>query len=145
MFRAANSWSNSFKRTSRFSTISMQSECLNECTPRAASSRSNIVATMLWMLTNPPADKHLRRQIRLNKELGFTQGKAAAWFQPHCGHPGQLQIAWYSNLAGVPTVEHPVPKMDSVQLPVAPCHFRANMARLAFQPPMLPAADPIAD
>lgn len=32
---------------------------------------------------------------------------------PHCGRPGQLQIAWYSNLAGVPTVEHPVPKMDS--------------------------------
>ena len=36
---------------------------------------------------------------------------------PHCGHPGQLEIGWYSNRAGVLTVEHPVPKMDSGQLP----------------------------
>ena len=36
------------------STISMQSECLNECTPRTASSRSSIVATLLWMLTIAP-------------------------------------------------------------------------------------------
>lgn len=38
-------------------------------------------------------------------------------FQPHCGIPGQSEIGEYSNLAGVPTVEHPVPKMDSGQLP----------------------------
>ena len=33
---------------------------------------------------------------------------------PHCGHPGQLEIYQYSNLAGVLTVEHPVPNKESV-------------------------------
>lgn len=33
--------------------------------------------------------------------------------QPHCGHPGPTKN-WCSNLSGVLTVEHPVPKMDSV-------------------------------
>jgi hypothetical protein len=47
----------------------------------------------------------------------ISHGKAAAWFQPHCGIPGQLEIGWYLNRAGVLTVEHPVPKMDSGQLP----------------------------
>jgi hypothetical protein len=43
------------------------------------------------------------------------QGKAAAWFQPHCGIPGKLENGgWYLNRAGVLTVEHPVPKMESV-------------------------------
>src|SRR3954464_12268179 len=47
----------------------------------------------------------------------ISHGKAAAWFQPHCGIPGQLEIWRYLNRGGVLTVEHPVPKMDSGQLP----------------------------
>lgn len=49
-------------------------------------------------------------------EVDFSR-KTAAWFQPHCGVPGQLEIGWYLNRAGVLTVEPPVPKMDSGQLP----------------------------
>jgi hypothetical protein len=36
---------------------------------------------------------------------------------PTAAHPGQLEIDQCLNLAGVLTVEHPVPKMDSGQLP----------------------------
>jgi hypothetical protein len=50
---------------------------------------------MPWMLTIRPLGKHCSGQIRLNKELGSLKGKAAAWFQPHCGIPGQLEIGWY--------------------------------------------------
>ena len=46
----------------------------------------------------------------------LVHGKAAVRFQPHCGRSRQLEIWRYSNLAGVQIVEHPVPKMDSVQL-----------------------------
>lgn len=59
-----------------------------------------------------------------------TAAYAAPWFadepaqqekpqrgsSPHCGYPGKSRN-WYSNLSGVLTVEHPVPKMDSVRLP----------------------------
>lgn len=55
------------------------------------------------------------RSPRARKSI--SHGKTAAWFQPHCGVPGQLEIGWYLNRAGVLTVEPPVPKMDSGQLP----------------------------
>ncbi len=67
----------------------------------------------------------------------------AQWKKPQCGSSPtaafrQLEIGKYSNRAGVPTVEHPVPKMDSVQLPElrgsTHWHVRVNMAWLAFQP-----------
>jgi len=50
-----------------------------------------------------------------------SHGKAAARFQPHCGVPGRIKD-WYLNLPGVHRVEHPVPKMDSVQLLAPHCH-----------------------
>jgi len=57
---------------------------------------------------------------------------------PHCGHPGQSKNR-YSNHAGVLSIEHPVPKMDSVQLPERDvpqhCCPNANMARLAAPKP----------
>jgi hypothetical protein len=53
---------------------------------------------------NRPLESIGSGQIRINKELGLLKGKAAAWFQPHCGIPGQLEIGWYLNRAGVLTV-----------------------------------------
>jgi hypothetical protein len=76
------------------------------------------------------------------------QGKAAAWFQPHCGIPGQLEIGWYLNRAGVLTVEHPVPKMKSVQLPVSEVQVlsaKGEYGTAGFPAPNAPAANPIAD
>lgn len=87
------------------------------------------------------------RSPRARKSI--SHGKTAAWFQPHCGVPGQLEIGWYLNRAGVLTVEPPVPKMDSGQLPesgfVRIVDKERAWHRLASSPPMLPAADPIAD
>ncbi len=44
---------------------------------------------------------------------------------PYCGHPGQTKNR-YSNLSGVLTVEHPFPKMDSVQLPERPLPHKSG-------------------
>lgn len=46
-------------------------------------------------------------------ELYAAPRKSRSAVQPHCGHPGPTKN-WCSNLSGVLTVEHPVPKMDSV-------------------------------
>ena len=115
MVRAANSRSSSFKRPRRFSTISMQSECPNDCTPRAASSRSNILARMTWMLTDPPAKDCFAR-------YGSTTNWVRSGERPQRGSSPTAAIPgkstnWCLNLAGVPTVEHPVLKMDSGKLP----------------------------
>jgi len=147
MVRAANSRSSSFKRPRRFPTISMQSECPNDCTPRAASSRSNILATIAWMLTDPPA-KTLLRKVRLNKERGSLKRKAAAWFQPHCGHPGKINKLVLKSrrcsYSRTPRSANGLRKTTGLRSSTY-CRLNAKMARLAFQPQMLPAADPIAD
>jgi hypothetical protein len=44
----------------------------------------------------------------------FKRERPQGGSSPRCGHPGQLEIYQYSNLAGVLTVEHPVPNKESV-------------------------------
>ena len=67
---------------------------------------------------------------------------------PTAAIPDKNRI-WYLNRAGALSVEHPVPKMDSVKLPE--CDVLRIAARIriwhgsASSPQMLPAADSIAD
>jgi len=81
--------------------------------------------------------RQLRRSVprRLTKP---KREKPQGGSSPHCGHPGQSKNR-YSNHAGVLSIEHPVPKMDSVQLPERDvpqhCCPNANMARLAAPKP----------
>jgi hypothetical protein len=67
-------------------------------------------ATTSASLDKKAAKKSLEMKVSLWER---PQGGSS----PHCGHPGQLQIDEYLNRAGVLKVEHPVAKMESVQLP----------------------------
>lgn len=74
------------------------------------------------------------------------QEKPQRGSSPHCGYPGKFRN-WYSNLSGVLTVEHPVPKMDSVRLPNSDllCTVSQGWACTGASSTKLPAAASIAD
>ena len=67
-------------------------------------------------------DRLKRRRIRQrgafrSRHARPDREKPQRGSSPHCGSiPGNLKLACCLNLAGVLTVEHPVPKMDSVKL-----------------------------
>ena len=53
-------------------------------------------------------------QAQEGSMIVFKRERPQGGSSPRCGHPGQLEIYQYSNLAGVLTVEHPVPNKESV-------------------------------